>query len=205
MRTIASTINHDIFKGSFYKEGTLVDGFEKNPVFEELTADGSKDFLNYIKLLNLAKCRNLIVLSSSHHYYYDAEDMKEVKTLVNMKQLNQIKQIRNFLHSIFHLLPAKSYFIGCFFDYKNQNGFFSNSYKSQYQITGLFDRVKNGIESEIPIINMIYNIIDFRTTRYLTKRSVTLLLEEAGLIVLDITELNRLTYFCAQKKGLLKS
>ena len=65
--------------------------------------------------------------------------------------------------------------------------------------------MKHGIKSGTPIINLMYNIIDLRTARSLTKRSVTSQLEEAGLKVLNMTELNGLTYFCAQKAGLPES
>jgi len=40
--------------------------------------------------------------------------------------------------------------------------------------------------------------MDSRTNMYMTARTVTLLLEDAGLKVLDMNELNGLTYFCSQ-------
>ena len=59
--------------------------------------------------------------------------------------------------------------------------------------------MENGIVSNIPFINMMYNIMGSRTNRNMTKKTVTLLLREAGFKVLDMTELNGLTYFCTQK------
>jgi hypothetical protein len=41
--------------------------------------------------------------------------------------------------------------------------------------------------------------MDTRTNRYMTKNTVTLYLEEAEMKVLDMTEINGLTFFCAQK------
>jgi hypothetical protein len=41
--------------------------------------------------------------------------------------------------------------------------------------------------------------MDSKTDRYLTRRNVLILLEKQGFIVLDMTELNGLTYFHAQK------
>jgi len=46
---------------------------------------------------------------------------------------------------------------------------------------------------------MIFSIMDIRTNRYMTKRTVTLHLEEAEMRVLNITDINGLTFFCAQK------
>jgi len=184
-------------KTIYYKDNTLFNRFKNNPVIRELDSEISGDFLKYIKWLNLPVYQNLVVLSSLHHYYYDEDDMKEVGILVNLKQLNQLNQIRHFLHSVYRLLPANSYFIGCFFDNKSQNGFLAVSPKPYN--SDRFNPVKHAVMSENRVINMMYNIIDFKTARYLTKRSVALQLEEAGLNVLDISELNGLTYFCSQK------
>ena len=146
------SIGRVIYRGSFPVEVN-----ETNPVFEKLLAEGCEDFFKYFELLGIANDPNLIVLPSTHHYYYDAEDMKEVKTVVNMKHLNHIKDIRDFLHSIYHILSHQSFFIGIFIDRKYQNGFFSNSTLDQPKIKGKVDPVENGIESRIPFLNMMYN------------------------------------------------
>ena len=146
----------------------------------------------------MEKYRNLMVLSTNH-YYYEAEDLKWVKILVNVKQLNDIKQVGDFLTSICSVLPEESYFIGCFFDNKKQNMFFSDPHKPPRKITGQFDPEENGISSRIPFLNMMYNLIDFKTNRFLTRTAVYSHLEEAALKLRDVTEIEELTYFCAQK------
>ena len=80
--------------------------------------EGREHFFNYVEWLGLDKDPNLVVLSSRHHYYYDEEEMKSVTTVVNLKELNFIKETTNFIHSIFHIMPSKSYFVGCFIDNK---------------------------------------------------------------------------------------
>jgi hypothetical protein len=125
--------------------------------------------------------------------------MKEVKTVVNMKHLNHIKDIKDFIHGIYHILSHQSFFIGIFIDRKDQNGIFSNSTLNQPKSKGKVDPIENGIESRIPFLNMMYNIMDSKTNRYMSKQAVKLLLGDAGFKVLDMTELNGLTYFCSQK------
>ena len=155
-------------------------------------------FSDYLLKLHMGKDRNLMVLSTNH-YYYESEDLKWVKILVNVIQLNDIKKIRDFLFSISSVLPAKSYFIGCFFDNKKRNNFFSDPHKPGRKIAGQFDPEENGISSRNPFLNMIYGLIDFKTNRYLTKTAVNLHLEEAAFKLQNITEIEELTYFCAQK------
>jgi hypothetical protein len=94
-----------------------------NSIIDTLIAEGGESFYNYINWLGFANEPNLIVLSSLHHYCYDAKEMKNVNTIINLKELNRIKQIKSFLHSISYILPLKSNFIGCFVDNNKINGY----------------------------------------------------------------------------------
>ena len=204
MENINITGNQDFFKyhdleRQYRKTGTHVDTAENMELFEKLDAEGNKIFFHYLKWLGLAKDRNLIILSPTHHYYYEAEDLKGIKTLVNLKQLNDIKQLMDFFYNIFQILSFESYFIGCFYDKNDQNGFASESPKPEPEIKGWAYGTSNINSFRLPFFNRIYNKIDFRARKYLTNGTVTVLLEEAFLKVLDMSRLNGLTYFCAQK------
>jgi hypothetical protein len=172
---------------------------ENNTVSEILAAEGGESFNNYIEWLGLDKDPNLVVLSSMHHYYYDAEEMRNVRTVVNMKELNHVKDIKGFLHSVFHIMPGKSYFIGCFTDNKKQNGFALKNSSSDSDSKNKSEAVENGIISRIPFLNMLYSMMDLKTNNFLSRTGTTMLLENHGFKVLDMTELNGLTFFCAQR------
>ena len=187
MENISTTISPPIIKEprivrNLRKEELVTEIKKTNPVYEKLAAEGYESFFNYVEWLGLAKNPNLIVLPSSHHYFYDSDDLKGVKTVITVKQLNQITQIKEFLNSIYKVLPDDSYFIGSFIDKERQ-------YNLNISDTSRFS-----------FLNTIYNVIDFWSNRYLTKRTVKLLLEEAGLNVFNMNELNSgLTNFCAYK------
>jgi len=178
--------------------GSSIDLGGGNPVLRNLTNEEGENFANYIEQLGLAKDPNLVVLSSLHHYYYDAEEMINVRTVVNLKELNQIKQLKDFLHSIFHILPPDCNLIGCFVNNKKQSGFILNTSSSDSYYKRNSDAIENGIASSSPFLNMIYNMIDSKTNKYMSERSVSMLLGEHGFKVLDMTEHDGLTYFCAQ-------
>ncbi len=150
-----------------------------NPVLENIRTEGGEDYYQYIKWLQLSKKPNLLVLSSTHHYYYESDDLKRIKTLVNLKKLNNIKHLQSFLGTIVRILPPKANFIGCFKS-NNQDG----SVFSFYQSSKIFNR--------------LVNYIDSRTDRSLTKKQVSKLLEEYKLTIVDITDINGITYFCSQ-------
>ncbi len=178
--------------------GSAIDSNGGNPVFKILASEDRENFARYTEKVGLANDPNLMVLSSLHHYYYDAEEMSNVSTLVNLKELNQIKQLKDFLHSMFHILPPKCNFIGCFVNNKKETGFVLNTGPSHSYYKRNSDAIKNGIVSSSPFLNMIFNMIDSKTNKYMSERSVAYLLEENGFKVLDMTELDGLTYFHAQ-------
>ena len=169
-----------------------------NPVQKVLLNEDCKNFVKYLEQLGLSVENDVIVLSSLHHYYYDAEEMTNVKTIINLKELNMIKELKDFLNSSFHILPSGCNFIGCFINNKKQNGFVLNTNPTDYYYKRNSDAIENGIVSSSPFLNMIYNVIDSKTNKYLSERSVSLILEEHGFNVTDFTEIDGLTYFCAK-------
>jgi hypothetical protein len=174
---------------------------EISPVYSELVTEGHEDFYNYLDWLGLAKKPDLLILASSHHYYFEVEDLKNVSIVVNLKSLNNINKPKDFLKEIYSVLPCKCQFIGSFTDNKKQN-IFSTGKKTQHQIDTGESASDLGTSGWNSFLNVLYGVIDARTNRYLSEKSVRLLLEETGLKILDLTEFNGLTYFCAQKTNL---
>lgn len=170
-----------------------------NRLFDELSDAAREDLIDYLDRMGLINEADLLVIPSTRHYFYDAEDMKGIKTVVNLRQLNHVREVREFLRNIVDLLPVKSNFVGCFVDNKVQNGFSYKYSNLPREISEKAEAYENGIESRIPFINRMYSFIDFRTNRYLTKRAVTHLLEECSLQIIGMTEMNGLTYFWTQK------
>jgi hypothetical protein len=162
--------------------GTIMTA-EKNmetPVIDNLIAEGGENFFNYLEGHGLANEDNMLVLSSKHHYYYDPNELESVTTLINVKKLNLIKHLDNFLHSVVNVLSPESNFIGCFSDWKTQKD------------TGLTSRMYKGF----------LNFIDSKIDVDYDRKEVSRLLESHGFRVVDMTEINGLTYFRAQNLGL---
>jgi hypothetical protein len=152
----------------------------ENPGLNELIAEGGENFFNYLEWHGLTNENNMLVLSSRYHYYYDPNELQSITTLINVKKLNLIKHLDSFLHSIVYTLSPESNFIGCFSDWKTQKriGFTSRMYKS------------------------FINFIDSRIDVDYDKKDVSRLLEAHGFKVVDMTEINGITYFRAQNPGI---
>ena len=166
---------------------------KNNPGVELLYDKGNEDLVSYLEWLNLYKDPNMVVLSSIHHYFYDADEMKNVKTIINLIPVNELRDIKSFLHSIYTLLTSGSNFIGSFKDSKNHNGY---SLKPDNVDD---EAVENGILSKIPFINALYNMMDAKTNRNLSKKEVIFILENNGFKIQDITLLNGISYFHAKR------
>jgi hypothetical protein len=141
-----------------------------------LTAEDGKNFFRYLKSFNLSKGPDLLILPPNDHYYYDENDLKSVKTLINLKKLNLIKFPDTFLQNLFGILPSNVNFIGCFSD--------SKTLRRKRFLSGLSTRFNN--------------LLDSKTNYFMDKKYVSELLEKYGFKVIDITEMNGLTYFYSQ-------
>jgi len=150
------------------------------PAIVNMIAEDGGSFFSYLKELGLDRENNLVVLSSRHHYFYDEEELKKVKTLINLKKLNQIKYLDEFLGTLSHVLPENTRFLGCFID-GSQTG--------------------DSLLHPIKLLKQTVIRLDLLGEKNLNRKKVTDLLESAGFKVADMTEKNGLTYFCALSKN----
>ena len=150
------------------------------PIFSSdnfnLTAEGGVTFFKYLKKFNMFSEPELLILSPNIHFYYDENDLKDVRTFILLRKLNLIKELDTFLRTLSQILPQNVNFVGCFSDNKTLkwNGFVSN------------------------LSNKFYNILDSKTDHFLDKEDVSELLEKYGFKIIDLTEMDELILFCSQ-------
>jgi len=188
-------INYQIKNAYFIREERLKGKYGRGAFSGNLRSERGDNIVNNSEWSGLINDPNAIVLSSKQHYYYEVEELKEVKTVVNLMPLNRIRKVGEFLHSISQFFQQGCIFVGCFRGnmQRSVNRSDINSAKSV--------SIENDITSRNPFLNMIYSIIDSGINRCMTKSSVGLLLEEHGLKVIKMTERNGLTYFHARKRS----
>jgi hypothetical protein len=169
-----------------------------NKAIDTLMAEGGESFYNYVDCLGLAYEPDLVVLSSRHHYYYDPEEMNGFKTVINLKEFNQIKNIKSFLNSFLNYLPQESNFIGCFTDNEKVNGY-ELKYRSSNDHKRGLDDIDNGIVSSFPFLNMLYSLMDSKIYNYMSRMTILQMLRDYGFKIVDMTEVRGLTLFHSQK------
>ena len=172
-----------------------------NEAVDSLITEGGEDFYNYVNRIGLAKDPSMIVLSSLHSYYYGTEEINKANTIVDLKELNQIKQIKSILQLYLQFLPQNCNFVGCFVNNKKVERFELRNGSNLIGNKSISDSIELGIVSRFPLLNRIYSIMDSKTNTYMSEMSVTLLLKDFGFKVMDMTEFNGLTFFHSQKVG----
>ena len=148
----------------------------KNQVSDKLAGEVDENFLSYLTWHGLAQEDKTLVLSSKLHYYYDYEELKEITTLINLKVLNLVSHLDDFLSTLNSGLSPKTNFVGCFVDRKTQKGVSVSS--------RLYKKFINFLDSKIDL--------------EMNGRDLSKLLESHGFKVIDMTEINGLTYFRTQ-------
>jgi hypothetical protein len=188
-------------KTYFDQPASPLDMAVANEAIDKLITEGGGSFYNYVDSRGLSKDPSLIVLSSSHHYYYDFEEINNAKTVVYLKEFNRIKEIKSLLYSHLHFLPEKCNFVGCFINNRKIERYTLRKNLTAGKKVRNSDDVELGIVSRFPFINMLYSIMDSKTDAYMSENSVTQMLRVHGFKIMEMKEVNGLTYFHSQKVG----
>ena len=172
----------------------------ENPVFAEIIEEIGQDVYDYLASFKLTHQAHVIYLSSVRHYLYGLDDIKLVKTVLNFRSLNRVSHLWFFLVTINHILPLNGYFAGCFLDYNRQK---QNTRSTKHSVIGYMLLIMfsflNRIVPKIPLINKIQLLLNKGMVKSMTKDEARNLLEKNGFLVIDMTEIDGLTYFIAQK------
>ena len=166
---------------------------------DTLVTEGGSAFLDYVSRLGLAEERGMVVLSFRQHFYFDADEMDSARTLVNLTELNKIARVTDFVRTCYRIMPPKSNLLGRFIDNKEAGRYKLHSNSSSFTEGDYFEDIENAIVSRVPFINRLYSILDSRTNTWMSGSSVSSLLHDYGFKVMDMTVVNGLTYFHAQK------
>jgi hypothetical protein len=156
-----------------------------NPVEERLAAEDNGNFVDYLECLEMLNDQKIVVLPVRHHYFYDMEDFRDITVIVNLKRLNLIKDLDLFLENIFNIMQPETELIGCFNDKK----------------------ANTRISLRSRVYRKMINFLDSRIDMDLDKKDLTRKFLAKGFSVIDMTEINGLTYFRIRniKKPLLVS
>ena len=161
------------YKPRFKISDDRVINYKPAEVIDKLSAEEGENFFDYLEWLGLSNDPNMLILSSKLHYYYDYDDFKGVTTLLNLKKLNLIKHLDIFIKNVYNILPPKTNFVGYFSDHKTQEG----------------------VHLASKMYKKLINFLDSKIDTDLSRKDIIQLFKSHGFEIVDMTEINGLTYF----------
>lgn len=145
--------------------------------FLNLTDNQTEDLISYLKFVGLPADSNIVILAPGQHYYYDESDLRNVRILINLKRLNQIKDIDRYLHNLYRILPVNASYVGCFYE---------SSIKKNKRSSGKHRQT---------LISRLVNLFNLKQEQEMSRQKVAELLWKHNFETVDMTDINGLTYF----------
>jgi hypothetical protein len=170
-----SSPNNNIFDSTF-NIGKFTYGKSEIDSYN-LTEEVRQNLFRYLKNFNLDNDPDLLILPPNNHYYFDEKELKNVRTIINLKNLNLIKDLDSLLRTLIRITPPNINFIGYF---------------SYNKLSLNVDEFLSGLSTRF------YNLLDSKTDHNMDKKEISGLLKKYGFKIVDMTEMNGLTYFYSQ-------
>lgn len=175
-------------------------GSVQHSLFDTLCSEDCEDFYNYLDWLDLASSSKTLVLPRKKHFFYSAEDFKGLEVLVNLKCLNKLAELNNFLETIYCSLNDLCYFTGCFQDSDNLKKEIPGYIKYLKEKEEDQHNYKNNNTALTWFSDRFARLFNSHAEIALSKDITRILLKMTGFTILDMTELNGKIYFCVQKR-----
>jgi len=177
----------------------------RGSLYNDLLDEAGQDVVYYLECYNLIQSGNFILLSSKRHYLYGPDELKQLKTLINLKLINQGEQITFCLKTMNRVLPTKGFFVGRFLDYKCYERHILQTYPSVLGHVLLFiGWLDNKVIPLLPLISWLHYKVNPKKIKFLTTLKMRKLLEKNGFMLVDVREIRELTYFISQKVNDIK-
>jgi hypothetical protein len=135
---------------------------------------------------------------------FGTDELKSVKTLVNLRLLNHINYAGYFLESMNKILPIGGNFVGCFVDKANVKKVQGLKKSAKNNSMLLMNFIENSDKISFFPINWFRDFFGKRKL-FLTSEEIKAMLIKNGFHVSNMTVINGITYFISDKIFELKN
>jgi lipopolysaccharide/colanic/teichoic acid biosynthesis glycosyltransferase len=123
------------------------------------------------------------------------------ETIVNLKKVNDIRFVNKFQESVNEKLPVGGYYIGLVETQEQRKSRLLNKYIPAFShIYFFFDFIFKRVFPKLPAFKKIYFFVTNGRNRVMSKAEALGRLVSCGFRVVDVVEINKLTYFVARKE-----
>jgi lipopolysaccharide/colanic/teichoic acid biosynthesis glycosyltransferase len=122
--------------------------------------------------------------------------------IVNLKRVNDIRWINKFFETVNEKIANESIFIGFVETKKNRKARILNKYPTPFNwVFYTFDFFHKRIAPKVPLLKRIYFHLTKGENRVITKAETLGRLISCGFEIVEIKEIDKLTYFVSKKKN----
>jgi hypothetical protein len=195
------TINHSVGSDEPVRERVS----PLTMVEKELLEEVNEVVVDYFKSIPFVMDQKVLYLSTIRHYIFDSATLYDVKTVLNLRLINQIAHINYFLYNTNRMLPMKGFYLGCFESRVQQkNRIKSVKTFSLGSITYLIFSFFHRFLPKIPLIRSFYLFVTGGSLKCLTENDLANLLSKNGFSITHSSSIHGKTYFAAQKIKICK-
>ena len=199
-------LNGNSFKGNTRNDEAIVSYLKEsfrcyNELQESIVAETSEEVLKYIAgHLDLEKYfRNILLATASKSYCSDL-DFNNIRAIINLKEINYLKDINEHFRSVNRLLPDAGIYIGRAVTYYQRKLQIHSKYgKYAGRTLWLCDFIINRIIPKLRGFEHIYKFFTGGTFHTLSLAELLGRLVYSGFEIIEYKSINKQVYFAAMK------
>jgi lipopolysaccharide/colanic/teichoic acid biosynthesis glycosyltransferase len=148
--------------------------------------------------INLGE-KNRILLSLGDETYVNEKNIDNLRAVVNLKPVNKIKSVKNYLIAVHKLLPDAGLFVGCVETYSERKIRFKNRFKSFWKLPYTIDFVLNRVFPRLIGTENIYKFLTKDSYHVMSKAEMLGRLVYSGFDIIDYKIVSGKLYYVAMK------
>jgi hypothetical protein len=172
----------------------------RGDVLSSIKEEGGKNFFEFFNEIGVFQLKNILVLSSQHHFFFDYEKVQASELIINFNLANKIHGLQEFVGNLNRMMPMGKYYVGCFNDQISEYKSFLES-KPNFILRANFS-ANSFIHKVVPSIPLFKHLYYFSTngqTKRIAKRDVEKLFKLFGFKMITTTTADGKTFFMVQK------
>ncbi len=171
-----------------------------NDLYKAFYHDAGKDVANFIAEIAPLRNQKKVLYYPEEGTYDQDIDYSNIRTIVDLRQVNRIKGINKHFISINKLLPDAGIFIGKFESYSNRRTRVENKFgKLLGRLVWIIDFFLNRVIPKLKLTNKLYQIITGDKYKVISLAETLGRSVSCGFEVIDFKNIGNFTYFAVIK------
>lgn len=160
---------------------------------------GSCEIFDFIDSQINLEANNRILLSLGNKTYLNEKNIDNLRAVVNLKPVNKIKAVKNYLRAVHKLLPDAGLFVGCVETYYGRKRRFQKRFKSFWKLPYLIDFAVNRIFPRVFLGENIYKFFTRDSYHVMSQAEMLGRLVYSGFDIIDFKDIEGKLYYVAMK------